>query len=69
MWAEADDEKAIFAAVDQFLQDVAAKRLEEMSLNSRSSRLPMWSRAVPETAIPPAGAMPSILAATLTPSP
>jgi len=29
MWADADDEKAIFAAVDRFLEAVAAKRLEE----------------------------------------
>ena len=29
MWAEDDDEKAIFAAVDSFLEAVAAKRLEE----------------------------------------
>src|SRR5262249_49138886 len=29
MWADDADEKAIFAAVDRFLDDVAAKRLEE----------------------------------------
>jgi ketosteroid isomerase-like protein len=29
MWAEDDDEKAIFAAVDRFLEAVAARRLEE----------------------------------------
>ena len=29
MWANADDERAIFAAVDRFMELVAAKRLEE----------------------------------------
>lgn len=30
MWADADDEKAIFAVVDRFLKAVAEKKLEEV---------------------------------------